>query len=195
MPNRNFDALSRMTLEYGEKYGLDHSLRIIALVQRLARGRSYNEDVIAFCAFVHDFGGYSKFLEAGKDHAARSTEILPQFMALYDFADTEKNLIVETVAQHHSKEVPQSFEAALFRDADALDFLGYIGIARNLMRFGKDMQKAIDAIQRHRAALPGMLHEEEAQEIAKTRIEEMDSFLSGLHAEHYTLFSQPPHAI
>ena len=106
---------------------------------------------------------------------------------MYDFSGEETAAIRETVSRHHSKETPESFEAVLFRDADAIDFLGYIGIARNLMRFAKDMPKAIEAIRRHYAALPAILHEDAAREIAKDRIAEMDAFLAGLEREHVAL--------
>ncbi len=189
MEKRNFDLIREKTQEYGGLYGLEHSLRLIGLVRHLAKGRSYNADVIAFSAYVHDFGGYPAFLEAGKDHALRSMEVLPEFMKLYPFSPEEEDMIRETVACHHNKEAPKSFEAILFRDADALDFLGFVGIARNLMRFGKDFQKALEAILRHRASLPGILHEEAARDMAKARLEEMDAFLSGLEAEHFALLS------
>jgi hypothetical protein len=120
-------------------------------------------------------------------------EVLPEYMKLYPFSNKEEDLICETVSAHHSKETPKSIEATLFRDADALDFLGYIGIARNLMRFGKDFQKALEAIRRHRATLPGMLHEEAARDMAKARMEEMDAFLSGLDAEHFSLITAGNH--
>lgn len=189
METRSFDLIREKALEYGGAYGLEHSIRIIGLVRLLAKGRNYNEDAIAFSAYVHDFGGYPKYMEAGKDHVIRSMEVLPEYMRLYPFAPEEEDLIRETVSNHHSKEVPKSLEAILFRDADTLDFLGYIGIARNLMRFGKDFQKALEAINRHRTTLPGMLHEEAAREIAKARMEEMDAFLSGLDAEHFSLIN------
>ena len=184
---RNFEAIREKALEYGGAYGLEHSLRLIALVRQLAKGGSYNADVIAFSAYVHDFGGYPNFVESGKDHAARSMEVLPEFLKLYDFTPEEEELIRETIACHHLKEKPESFEATLFRDADALDFLGCIGIARNFMRFGKDLKKALEAIQRHRATLPGILHGEEAKHMGKARIAEMDAFLSGLDTEHFAL--------
>jgi HD superfamily phosphodiesterase len=187
METRNFDLIREKALDYGGSYGLEHSLRIIELVRKLAKGRSYNEDAVAFSAYVHDFGGYPKFLEAGKDHAIRSMEVLPEYMKLYPFSQEEEDLIRETVSSHHSMVTPKILEAILFRDADALDFLGYIGIARNLMRFGKDFQKALEAIRRHRDTLPGILHEEIAREMAKARMEEMDAFLSGLDAEHFAL--------
>jgi uncharacterized protein len=189
MVKRDFTKLAWLTLEYGEQYGLDHSLRLIALVRQLAAGRVYNEDVIAFSAYVHDFGGYSRFAQPGKDHASRSMEILSEFLSMFDFSEVENAMIRETVAKHHSKEDPDSLEAILFRDADAIDFLGYIGIARNLMRFGKDMPKALDAIRRHYATLPGLLHEEAAKEMAKIRIAEMDAFFSGLERGHAVLLS------
>jgi HD superfamily phosphodiesterase len=189
METRSFDLIREKALEYGGAYGLEHSIRIIGLVKVLAKGRNYNEDAIAFSAYVHDFGGYPKYMEAGKDHVIRSMEVLPEYMKLYPFAPEEEDLIRETVSNHHNKEAPQSLEAILFRDADALDFLGYIGIARNLMRFGKDFQKALEAIHRHRTTLPGMLHEDTARDMAKARMEEMDVFLSGLDAEHFSLIN------
>jgi hypothetical protein len=49
------------------------------------------------------------------------------------------------------------------------------------------MHKALEAVRRHYAALPAILHEDAAREMAKLRIAEMDAFLAGLEREHFSL--------
>ncbi|OQB23517.1 MAG: hypothetical protein BWY11_01816 [Firmicutes bacterium ADurb.Bin182] len=190
MKKRNFEELKALTFEAGGDYGLNHSQRLIKLVEMIAQGRPYDRGVIEFCAYVHDFGAFSKYAQAGKDHVVRSMEVLPEIMDGYDFTGEEKKKISETVANHHKPGVFESFEAVLFRDADAVDFLGVIGIARDMMRSGKDINKAVDSIIRHREKLPAVLHEEAAKQLAKIRMEETDHFLSRLREEHFLLLPE-----
>lgn len=58
MNNRNFDNLSKTVLECGGEYGLYHSKRLIKIIDVIAGDGSYNKDIIVFCAYTHDLGGY-----------------------------------------------------------------------------------------------------------------------------------------
>lgn len=188
MIKRDIDYLKNYTYELAGDYGLGHSLRLIELVKLLANGRTYNEDVIAFCAYVHDFGAYPKYIQAGVDHPVRTIEILPEYISLFDFSEAEKDHITETILRHHSGTTPSLFDAILFRDADSLDFLGFMGIARDFLRANKDVKKAVASIIEHRRKLPGMLSLPEAKDMAKERIIEMDSFLERFDIENFQLF-------
>lgn len=182
---KDIHSLRDITSELAGEYGLGHSLRIIELVRQISGGAPYNADIIAFCAYVHDFGAYARYAVEGRDHAARSDEVLPGYMEMFDFSAEEQAIIHETVLNHHNPAKLKSAEAVLFRDADALDFMGAIGIARDIARAGKDIKKGIASIRTHRAKLPGNLTLEASKRLGESRIREMDDFLSRYEAETF----------
>lgn len=188
MRNRNFDSLSEMLLECGGEYGFYHSKRITEIVSTIAEGRAYNKDVIEFCAYTHDLGGYSKYVNENVDHAVRSSEIVGKLIERFDFSQEEKDIIIETILNHHNPVPLKSIESILFRDADALDFLGFIGITRDIARASKDIKKGIKSIQAHRTKLERILSLESSKKIAEERIKEMDIFLDRFFVESFNYY-------
>ena len=58
MNSRNFNSLCDMVLECGGELGLNHSKRLIKIVEVIAEDMSYSKDIIKFCSYTHDLGGY-----------------------------------------------------------------------------------------------------------------------------------------
>ena len=97
MDGRNFDNLSKMVLECSGEYGLYHSKRLIKLIDTIAEGRSYNKDIIVFCAYTHDLGGYPKYAKENVDHAVRSREVVEPFVEQFNFTQEGKDIIFEAI--------------------------------------------------------------------------------------------------
>ena len=129
MNSRDFNSLRDLVLECGGEFGLDHSKRLIKIVDVITENRSYNEDIIEFCSYTHDLGGYPKYMKENVDHAVRSREIVGPFIDQFDFSYGEREIIFETILNHHNPTSLKNIKAVLLRNADAIDFLGFIGIA------------------------------------------------------------------
>ena len=185
MGDRNYEDLEKTVLECGGEYGLNHSKRLLEIINVISEGQSYNKNIIIFCAYTHDLGGYPKYIVKNVDHAIRSREVVDQFIDQLDFSGEEKEIIFETILNHHSSEPPGSFEAILLRDADAIDFLGFMGIARDITRAPNDIKKGIQAIQNHRDKLPEILVLDSSKRLAEERINEMDLFLNRFSFESF----------
>jgi uncharacterized protein len=188
MNSRNFDSLSEVVLECGGESGLYHSKRLIKIIDEIAEKRSFNKDIIAFCAYTHDLGGYPKYMKENVDHAVRSREVVGPFIEQFNFSHEEKEIILETILNHHNPISLKSIEAVLLRDADAIDFLGFVGIARDINRAPKDIKKGIKSIQTHREKLPDILTLDSSKKMAEERIKEMDIFLNRFFSESYKYF-------
>jgi uncharacterized protein len=143
MNSRNYDDLSKIVLECGGEYGLYHSKRLIKIIDVIAEERNYNKDVVIFCAYTHDLGGYPQYTKENVDHALRSRDVVEPFVAQFSFAHEETDVIYETILNHHNPVPLKSNEAILLRDADALDTLGVIGIARDITRAPRDLKKVL----------------------------------------------------
>jgi hypothetical protein len=96
--------------------------------------------------------------------------------------------IVECIGFHHQAGVHPRIEAILLRDADALDFLGVVGILRDFSKTPRDLRKAYDIVQRRKATLPLVLHLERAKVIATERIQRMEAFLDAFTDETFGHF-------
>jgi len=87
-------------------------------------------------------------------------------------------LVLECIAKHHTAGSDMSLEAMLLRDADVLDFLGVVGILRDVSKNPRDLRKAYEAIRKRRDTLPGLLRLEKARELGAQRVKEMDAVLA-----------------
>ena len=188
MDSRNFSSLSEMVLECGGEYGFYHSKRLIKIIDVIAEDRSFNRDIIEFCAYTHDLGGYPKYAKENVDHAVRSREVVEPFVEQFNFSHEEKEIIYETILNHHNPGLLKSIEAFLLRDADALDTLGFIGIARDITRAPRDIKKGIKSIRAHREKLPAIITLDSSKKIAAKRIREMDIFLNKFFSESFYYF-------
>ena len=110
------------------------------------------------------------------------------FIEQFNFSHEEKEIIFETIPNHHNPTSLKSIEAVLLRDADAIDSLGFIGIARDITRAPKDIKKGIKSIQTHREKLPDILTLDSSKKMAEERIKEMDIFLNKFFSESFNYF-------
>ena len=177
-------AFARERLEH-VSWGTAHARRGYETTLRLAaeEGVAVDEEVIFAAAYLHDLGAFVPYAAEGVDHAERSARLIDGVLAGLGFP-TEKSAHVRKVVRGHmfyARPGP-SPESVLFRDADTLDFLGAIGIARILAltgnhRWAPDLRGAMATLRRHAAELPPTLVTDAAKRIAATRIAEMDAFL------------------
>jgi len=116
-------------------WGLAHSERDYQVTTELAKveGISVDEDVLFAAAFLHDIGGITPFDKEGVDHAVRSVEVIEPLLQKWGFPMEKWPAVKEMILGHtYYGPAPTSREALAFRDADILDFLGNIGVARIL---------------------------------------------------------------
>lgn len=172
-------------------WGFIHSERVYRLTLHLAaeEGLTVDEDALFAAAYLHDAGAIEPYRLEGVDHAVRSAEMAAEVLPDFGFPREKAPLVVEIIRGHmYDAEPGQSHEAILFHDADALDFLGVIGIARLLAVTGRDswtpdLNHSIAVIKGFSRDLPSSLRTTAARKIGEARRREMDSFLSALSVE------------
>lgn len=169
-------------------WGLAHSERNYHSALALARceGWTVDADALFAAAFLHDVGGLPGFEVAGVDHAVRSVQIAEPLLASWGFPMEKWPLVRETILGHtYYGAAPESRTALVFRDADILDFLGAIGIARLVAatsELGKDPTLATPFALSDRFAneLPAKLTTRAARAAAPGRLAEMRLFGSAV---------------
>jgi uncharacterized protein len=180
--------IARLTEEHGGVWGINHTRRLLHLIECIGEGFAYNADALWIAAHLHDWGAYAPFAQKDVDHAVRSREVAEAFLSEHGCDDGLKALIVECIALHHTSGADRSLEAALLRDADVLDFLGVVGILRDFSKSPRDLRKAYEVTRKRRETLPGILQIEKAKAMATERVKEMDEFLARFEAESFGCF-------
>ena len=172
-------------------WGIAHSERVYELALELAKQQdiSVDQDALLAAAYLHDVGALDPYKQEGVDHAERSAALANESLIYAGFPPNKMPLVKEIILGHmFYAERPTLIEAVVFRDANTLDFLGAIGVARILASVGLDdqtpnMQKAVSLLQRFSRELPGTLLTRPAKRIGKVRQAEMQSFLAALSNE------------
>jgi HD superfamily phosphodiesterase len=172
-------------------WGLSHSERVYELALELAEaeGAEIDQDALLAAAYLHDTGALEPYREKDVDHAERSAHVAKEILPDLGFPE-DKLALVNDIILHHmfSVEPTDRIETVLFRDADTLDFMGAIGIARMLSVVGldnwtPDVKTAITLIRRFNRELPGKLRTTHAQDLGQARQAEATSFLTALSDE------------
>ncbi len=177
------DELVTLTEQYGGVWGIQHTRRLLRLIDLIGADQTYNADAVWVAAHLHDWGGYAEWMQDSVDHAVRSKQVASDFMQTRDYPADFAALVLECIEFHHSPSPDRAIEAILLCDADALDFLGVVGVLRDFSKNAKNLHKAYEISQKRRARLPGSLVLAASKEIAAARIQRMDDLFTAFEEE------------
>jgi len=110
-------------------HDFDHVLRVLATALRLAELEGADAAIVQAAALLHDVGRAqerAKGLDHAEESARRAREILASLPA------ARVDAVAEAIASHRFRNtrIPVSLEARVLYDADKLDSIGAIGVAR-----------------------------------------------------------------
>jgi HD superfamily phosphodiesterase len=180
------DDIIQMTLQVGEAWAVAHAKRLIQLIKQIGDDMQYDAHVIELAAYLHDWGAFSKYMRKDVEHAIRSRQVVEaEILPCLDLTSTQKDILLETIELHDYRDLrpTKSNEALLLREADMLEFLGAIGMARDFARGPRNVETCYKRILSRRDDIQGHFTLPHAQEIAKVRIERMNLFLKELEEE------------
>lgn len=182
------DDIILLTLEYGSEWGINHSKRLIRLVSIIAEDKAYNEEAIWLAAYLHDWGGYQKWIVPGVEHYTRSREVAEEFLTTHSYPNDLKLLVLECIEYHHGGDPNRSFESRLFTDADALDLLGVVGTLRCFAMSPRSLKGGYVIAQKFRDMSIAAITLDKTKELAAIRIEETDQLLEKFEEETFGIF-------
>ncbi|MDR3289380.1 MAG: HD domain-containing protein [Peptococcaceae bacterium] len=166
--------------------GLRHSQRVYLMAKELSPHLTLDDEILFAAAALHDIGKYPVYALPNVDHALRSKGLASSFLQKIKFSPGKIPVILDAIETHMYYSDPgKSDEAIYLRDADILDNIGNIGLARLFSMIGQDelIQTPEDAVERARTlaeALPNKTVTKTGQRLAIKRREEVFRFLSGL---------------
>lgn len=118
----------------------EHTLRVRRLAERLARAEGADLTVVAVAACLHDIGRIDEErLANGACHAERGAEKARPLVGELPLAASRRENILHCIRCHRYRgdAVPTTLEAKVLFDADKLDAIGAIGVARAYLFAGE----------------------------------------------------------
>ena len=121
-------------------HDFDHVLRVVVMAERLAREEGADLEIVRTAALLHDVArGHGDRLIA--DHAQAGAEFAQRLLQGQPAEKVEA--VAHAIAAHRfrSGPAPQTLEAKVLHDADKLDAIGAIGVARAFAFGGHEGQR------------------------------------------------------
>jgi len=178
--------IEAFTIANGEGHAFAHACRLKKLVEQIDADLVYNRQALEYAIYLHDWGAFSIYRRPGEDHALRSRQIVEsEVMPIPGLPDSAVPVVLEAIELHDYRDLrpPISAEALLLREADMLDFLGAVGLAREFARGPHNLRKCYDRAVQRLAVIRGRFTLPASQVIAAQRIAEMERGMARLLEE------------
>jgi uncharacterized protein len=118
----------------------DHTQRVHNLCMHIGRVEEADLEALEIAAYLHDVGrSYEDESKGAVCHAEKGAEIARNLLAGYEIPDERKENIIHCIRSHRFRgnHQPRSLEANVLFDADKLDAIGAVGIARAFLFAGE----------------------------------------------------------
>ena len=173
----------RLTRQYGGEWAIQHANRILKMIDVLGEGLTLDREAVWVAAHLHDWGGYAHWTRPGIEHQVRSREVAGEFLAGQMCEPQRLSRVLEILEHHHGGPAERSSESIVFTDADALDLLGSVGVARIFAMHHRDLRAGWQAVQRWRDTSLAAIHTPKGRQLAAERAEETNRFLAAFEGQ------------
>lgn len=202
-------------------HNLDHVMRVYNTALKIAKTEeNVQMDILIPATLLHDIARVKETedLSGQIDHAELGAKMAAEYLQTigYDNECIEKIRHCIKTHRYRTGNIPKTIEAKILFDADKLDSIGNIGIARTFMLSGQAGQRIItdediDSYMKRNIVengrikdlkehtpfiefehklrkIPNKLYTDTAREIAKKRMENMENFFAILKDEIGSIF-------
>ncbi len=130
--------------------GLDHAQRVLKWCERIGEAEGADMGILRTAAILHDVG-----VPQGREiHHSAGAKLAKEFLHSISYPPEKIKAVTEAIIGHsrYGGPEPTTLEGWILRDADMLDFIGLVGIARAILR---DFQS--DNYDGNPSKIPGMI--------------------------------------
>lgn len=178
---------ARSVLEPAGSHGFDHVERVTALCERIGTEEHADMGILIPAALLHDIARPAEKAQ-GIPHEQEGARMAEAFLRALPYGRGSIPAISHAIRAHRfrSTEEPATLEAQILSDADKLDALGAVGIARTFMRAGEHGGSLEDGMHHFHdklLKLPDLMYTPAARKIAQDRHAFLSRFLKELEYE------------
>ncbi len=113
-------------------HDFEHTMRVYKNAQKICKKEKANEKLVLSATLLHDVASYPKSDKRSKMSSIESAKKSKKILEKFDFSKEEVTIISDAIRDHSFSQnaIPKTLEGKILQDADRLDALGAIGIAR-----------------------------------------------------------------
>jgi uncharacterized protein len=163
-------------------HGLSHVLRVYRLCERIGHEENANMKILRAAALLHDIEGD---VDLREDHHLAAAAVAENILRRKGWEENEIESVLHCIRSHRyrdTREEPETLEAKILFDADKLDAIGAVGVARAVayaVRAGMDVY----APPSPHYLKTGELAEGESQTVAHEYLFKLRRIKDRLHTE------------
>ena len=122
----------KKSIENDPAHDFEHTIRVYKNAKKICKKEKANEKLVLSAALLHDIVSYPKSDKRSKTSSIKSATKSKQILEKLDFSKEEIVIISDAIRDHSfsQNKIPKTLEGKILQDADRLDALGAIGIAR-----------------------------------------------------------------
>jgi uncharacterized protein len=185
-------------------HDFDHIMRVYKNAEKLSQQEKANTRLVLCATLLHDIIKYPKTDKHSKNSSLKSAQEAEKILKKYNFSSDEIKIISDAIHDHSfsRNKTPKTLEGKILQDADRLDAIGAIGIARVFAVAGSekrpfynksdpfcknrnpdDQQWTVDHFFKKLLKLEKMMNTKSAKIEAKRRTKILKNYLSELKKE------------
>lgn len=175
-------------------WGYSHSQRDYALARELAAADNVtlDDDVLFAAAYLHDMAAFPPWENEKLDHSDVAADIVHTILKGTAFPMAKIDAVRGAIRTHMFYRDPSGPEALYLHDADALDWLGAIGVARIMALVdpnggNPNGPKAVAMLDDNLAKVPARVLSPAGRARLAQRKAELEQFLKDLRRESENL--------
>ena len=176
--------IQKLFKENADGHGVDHTMRVYQNALNISKHYDLCDlEIISLAALLHDVDDHKLFNTINN---ANARYFLSRENMDNDRIELICNIINSVSFSKNKGKHPESLEGKIVQDADRLDAMGAIGIARTFAyggKCGRDMDSSVNHFHEKLLLLKDLMNTKEAKEIAENRHRFMEQFLCELNEE------------
>lgn len=113
-------------------HDFEHIMRVYKNAKKIAKHENANMRLVLTSVLLHDVVSFPKSDKRSKTSSLKSAQTAKRILKKYHYTADEISIIIDAIADHSfsRNKIPKTMEGMVLQDADRLDALGAIGIAR-----------------------------------------------------------------
>ena len=129
-------------LTFCPAHNFDHVMRVYRLALHIAKNENVDMSVVEAASLLHDIGGKREMDDpsGNTDHAIEGAKMAEPILKKLGYSQNKIKHIQDCIISHRyrTRNKPKTLEAKIVFDADKLETVGAIGIARAFVWTGRN---------------------------------------------------------